>query len=184
MKECTDQELIKKLQGGENPALNELMARYKHRVFAFIRRYVGDEDVAYDLVQETFTKLYFSASTYKSEYKFSTWLFQIALNLCRDHGRKKKLVHFFSMDDDNSGFDFADAAPNPEAIAQSNQAVRLINQSVESLPHKLKTALILFALEDRTQEECAELLGVTTKTVETRVYRARKLLEEKIFKKR
>jgi RNA polymerase sigma factor (sigma-70 family) len=86
MKECTDQELIEKLKSGENPALNELMARYKHRLFAFIRRYVGNEDVAYDLVQETFTKLYFSASTYKPEYKFSTWLFQIALNLCRDHG--------------------------------------------------------------------------------------------------
>ena len=184
MKECTDQELIEKLKSGENPALNELMARYKHRLFAFIRRYVGDEDLAYDLVQETFTKLYFSVATYKPEYKFSTWLFQIALNLCRDHGRKKKLVQFFSIDDEDSGFNFADAAPDPEAIAQSNQAVRHINQSVESLPHKLKTALILFALEDRTQDECAELLGVTAKTVETRVYRARKLLEEKIFKKR
>lgn len=184
MKECTDQELIEKLKGGENPALNELMARYKHRLFAFIRRYVGDEDVAYDLVQETFTKLYFSASTFKPEYKFSTWLFQIALNLCRDHGRKKKLVQFFSMDDEDSDFVFADAALNPEAIAQSNQAVHHIHKSIESLPHKLKTALILFALEDRSQDECAELLGVTVKTVETRVYRARKLLEEKIFKKK
>lgn len=184
MKECTDQELIEKLKGGENPALGELMVRYKHRIFAFIRRYVGDEDVAYDLVQETFTKLYFSASSFKPEYKFSTWLFQIALNLCRDHGRKKKLAHFFSLDDDDSGVDFADASPGPEALAQSSQAVLQIHKSIESLPHKLKSALILFALEDRTQDECAELLGVTIKTVETRVYRARKLLEEKIFKKR
>lgn len=184
MKECTDQELIEKLKGGENSALNELMARYKHRLFAFVRRYVGDKDVAYDLVQETFTKLYFSANTYKPEYKFSTWLFQIALNLCRDQGRKKKLIQFFSIDDEDSGFDFADAAPDPEVIAQSNQAVCHIHKSIESLPHKLKSALILFALEDRTQDECAELLGVTAKTIETRVYRARKLLEEKIFKKR
>lgn len=184
MKECTDQELIEKLKRGENPALNELMARYKHRLFAFVRRYVGDEYVAYDLVQETFTKLYFSADKFNPQYKFSTWLFQIALNLCRDHGRKKKLVQFFSMDDEDSGFDFADASPDPEAIAQSNQAVLHIHKSIESLPHKLKSALILFALEDRTQEECAELLGVTAKTVETRVYRARKLLEEKIFNKR
>lgn len=94
------------------------------------------------------------------------------------------MAQFFSIDDEDSGFDFTDAAPDPETIAQSNQAVRHINQSLESLPHKLKTALILFALEDRTQDECAELLGVTAKTVETRVYRARKLLEEKIFKKR
>jgi RNA polymerase sigma factor (sigma-70 family) len=183
MKECTDQELIEKLKRGENPALNELMARYKHRLFAFIRRYVGDEDVAYDLVQETFTKLYFSADKFNPQYKFSTWLFQIALNLCRDHGRKKKLAYFFSIDDEDSGFDFADAAPDPEAIAQSSQAVRHIHKSIELLPHKLKSALILFALEDRSQEECAELLGVTAKTVETRVYRARKILTDKLFKK-
>jgi RNA polymerase sigma factor CnrH len=184
MKECSDQELIVRLTRGENPALNEIMARYKHRLFAFIRRYVGDEDIAYDLLQETFTKLYFSASSYKPEYKFSTWLFQIALNLCRDHGRKKKLVQFFSLDDEASGFEFADTAPNPEAIAASSQGVKHIQGAIESLPHKLKTALILFALDDRTQEECAELLGVTVKTVETRVYRARKLLEEKLYKKR
>lgn len=184
MKECSDQELIDRLSRGENPALNEIMARYKHRLFVFIRRYVGDEDIAYDLLQETFTKLYFSASTYKPEYKFSTWLFQIALNLCRDHGRKKKMVQFFSLDDEDSGFDFADTDPDPEAIALSSQAMKHIHEAIAALPHKLKTALILFALDDRTQEECAELLGVTAKTVETRVYRARKLLEEKLYKKR
>lgn len=140
--------------------------------------------LAYDLVQEAFTKLYFSASTYKPEYKFSTWLFQIALNLCRDYARKKKVVQFFSLDDENSGFEFADSSPDPEVIAQSSEAVRNIQHSIESLPHKLKTALILYALDDRSQEECAELLGVTAKTVETRVYRARKLLEEKLYKNR
>jgi DNA-directed RNA polymerase specialized sigma24 family protein len=72
MKECSDQELIDRLLRGENLAFNEIMARYKHRLFAFIRRYVGDEDTAYDLLQETFTKLYFAAGTYKPEYKFST----------------------------------------------------------------------------------------------------------------
>jgi RNA polymerase sigma-70 factor (ECF subfamily) len=184
MKEFSDQELVERLKCGENPALGELMGRYKHRLFAFIRRYTGSDDVAYDLLQETFTKLYFSASTYKPEYKFSTWLYQIALNLCRDYGRKKKLAQFFSIDDEESGFNFADSSPDPEAIAQSSQAVRQINQAIDTLPHKLKTALILFALDDNSQEECAQMLGVTAKTIETRVHRARKLLEEKLYKNR
>lgn len=182
MKECSDQELIDRLTRGEHPALNEIMARYKHRLFAFIRRYVGDEDIAYDLLQETFTKLYFSAASYKPEYTFSTWLFQIALNLCRDHGRKKKLAQFFSLDDED--IEFTDISPDPEMLAQSSQGMKHIHQSIESLPHKLKTALILFALEDRSQQECANLLGISAKTVETRIYRARKLLEKKIFYKR
>ncbi len=158
------------------------MARYEHRLFAFIRRYVGNEDMAYDLLQETFAKLYFSVSTYKSEYVFSTWLFQISLNLCRDYGRKKKLVQFFSIDDPDASFDFADSICDPETIALSAEAVRYIQHCIESLPHNLKTALILFALDDRSQEECAQLLGVSVKTVETRVYRARKILLSKLGK--
>jgi RNA polymerase sigma-70 factor (ECF subfamily) len=106
------------------------------------------------------------------------------LNLCRDYGRKKKLAQFFSIDDEESGFNFADSSPDPEAIAQSSQAVRQINQAIDTLPHKLKTALILFALDDDSQEECAQMLGVTAKTIETRVHRARKLLEEKLYKNR
>jgi len=183
MQECSDKELIARLAEGENPVLDEIMARYKHRLFAFIRRYVGDDDIAYDIVQETFTKLYFSASTYKPEYKFSSWLFQIALNLCRDYGRKKKLAQFFYIDAEETNFELTDNTPNPESMAGSEQAVKHINRAIEALPHKLKAALILYALEDNSQERCAEILNTTVKTVETRVYRARKLLSEKLFTK-
>ncbi|NBX03542.1 MAG: sigma-70 family RNA polymerase sigma factor [Alphaproteobacteria bacterium] len=183
MKECSDQELILRLTGGDNLALNEIMTRYKQRLFAFIYRYLRNETAAYDLLQETFTKLYFSAHTYKPEYTFSTWLFQIALNLCRDHGRKKKLAQFFSIDDEATTGEIIDASPNPEMLAQSSQGVKYISDAIEMLPHKLKVALILFSIEGYSQEECAKLLNTTPKTVETRVYRARKLLEEKLFKK-
>lgn len=182
MKECSDQELIEKLIKGEDLALNEIMGRYKHRLYGFIRRYLGDDELAYDLVQETFTKIYFSASTYNPKYKFSSWLFQIALNLCRDHNRKNKLRKFFSFDEGEEILNIADVAPDPESLAESDQAVTYIGYAIESLPHKLKTALILFALEGNNQEECAEILNVTPKTVETRVYRARKLLSDKLSK--
>jgi RNA polymerase sigma factor CnrH len=182
MKEVSDQELMERLVCGENHALNELIRRYKNRLISFIRRYVGEDEMAYDLLQETFTKLYFNAAFYNPDYKFSTWLFQIALNLCRDYGRKKKLVQFFSIDDESSGLNFIDTAPNPEITAQLSQATRQINHAIESLPHKLKAALILFAIEEYSQEECAILLGITVKTVETRVYRARKLLQKKLLK--
>lgn len=183
MKECTDQDLIARLVQGENMALNEIMGRYKESLFRFICRYVGSDEIAYDLLQETFTKLYFSAATYKPEYRFSTWLFQIALNLCRDYGRKRKLMNFISIDEKEIVYDFEDSSFDPETIAQSTQAINHIHQAINLLPHKLKTALILFALEEHSQEECAVLLGTTVKTIETRVYRARKLLEKKLFKK-
>jgi RNA polymerase sigma factor (sigma-70 family) len=78
------------LRSGDDFALNEIMHRYKERVYRLAWRYVGNEDAALDVTQETFTKLYFNIDKYDPAYKFSTWLFQIAVNLCRDYLRKNK----------------------------------------------------------------------------------------------
>lgn len=184
----SDQELIARLQKGEDLALNEIMGRYKHRLFSFIRRYVGEDETAYDLLQETFTKLYFNAASYDPRYKFSTWLFQIALNLCRDHGRKNKFRFSLSLDsEDEDGNTLADmiAADTSDAVDQLavKRQLEILGNEINLLPHKLKSALIAFAIEERSQEECAELLDITPKALETRVYRARRILSEKLSKK-
>jgi len=185
-----DKQLVQLVANGSEPALNELMQRYKHKLFAFISRYVKCEDAAYDILQETFIRLHFKADTYKPSYKFSTWLHQIAINLCRDWGRKQKARQFLSLDTvigDEDGVAtyhdiIGDHGNNIEDLADTRQQLKIIDQEIEKLPHKLKTALILFAIEGNSQEVCAELLDVTPKTVETRVYRARKILAEKLAK--
>ncbi len=185
-----DKHLVHLVSQGSEPALNTLMGRYKHKLFAFISRYVKDEDAAYDILQETFIRLHFKADTYKPSYRFSTWLYQIAINLCRDWGRKQKLRQFLSLDttigdeDGNATYHdiIGDSGSNVEDLADTRQQLAILDQEIEALPHKLKTALILFALEGHSQEACAELLDVTPKTVETRVYRARKILAEKLAK--
>jgi RNA polymerase sigma factor (sigma-70 family) len=187
MTQCSDQELIERLQHGEDLALNEIMGRYKHRLFSFIRRYAGDDETAYDILQETFTKLYFSAGTYNPEYKFSTWLFQIALNLCRDHARKggwKLLLSLDAEDADGNALHHTIPADTIDVIGHIDAKKQLarVDKAIQKLPHKLKTALILFAVEERSQEECAELLGITPKALEARVYRARKILSNKLLR--
>lgn len=173
-----------RLQQGENLPLNVLMTRYKHRLFAFICRYTGREETAYDILQETFIKLYFAAASYQPRYKFSTWLFQIALNLCRDHYRKarrRQLPSLFSGSDPASTLPALSPNPEEEQIARSELAA--LSREVERLPHTLKSALVAFAIEDRSQEESAGLLGITPKTLEMRVYRARKLLARRLGSK-
>lgn len=184
-----DKTLIQLVVEGREVALNELMRRYKHKLFAFISKYVKDEDAAYDILQETFIRVHFKAESYSPAYKFSTWMYQIAINLCRDWGRKQKLRQFLSLDaslgDSDSGTlhdMLPDTSGNIEDLSELRQQLRVVDQEIEKLPHKLKTALILFALEENSQERCAEILGVTPKTVETRVYRARKILAEKLAK--
>lgn len=185
--DTSDEELIALIKQGNEPALNRLMFRYKHKLFAFISRYVKDDDAAYDILQETFIKLYFKANTYNSEYKFSTWLYQIAINLCRDWGRKQKIRQLFSLDnlretEENSNYHdiIADPEGNIEELTDLKKNLKQLNKEIQRLPHKLKIVLILFAIEEKSQEECAEILGVTPKAIETRVYRARKILSEKI----
>ncbi len=178
-----DHALIKRLRSGDDFALNEIMHRYKERVYRLAWRYVGNEDVALDVTQETFTKLYFNIDKYNSDYKFSTWVFQIAVNLCRDNLRKNKNhprnVSFDALSEDNPG-DWQRSDENIEARFQSKQQLILLRREIDSLPDTLKEAFILFAIEERTQAECAEILNVSAKTVETRVYRTRKILSEKL----
>ncbi len=175
--------LVKRLRAGDDFALNEIMHRYKERVYRLAWRYVGNEDAALDVTQEAFTKLYFNIEKYDPAYKFSTWLFQIAVNLCRDHLRKNKNhARNLSLDalSEASSGDWQKSEENIESSFISRQQLALIKEEINGLPDTLKAAFILFALEERTQAECAEILDVSPKTVETRVYRARKILSEKL----
>ncbi len=192
--ELSDGGLMLALQQGRGAALDELMCRHKKPLFHFVIRYTRDEDVSYDIVQEAFLRVYLRAETYNPSYRFKTWLYQISLNLCRDYSRKKKLQSLVSLDvrgffgigdDDNkrSLHEVLASDENIEDLSQHRKSLEILEKQIEQLPHKLKTALILFAIEDYSQEECARILGVTAKTVEMRVYRARKVLLQQSVEK-
>lgn len=185
-----DGDLMLALQGGRDVALDELMHRYKQPLFYFVTRYTQDEEASYDIVQEAFVRVYTRAETFNPAYKFKTWLYQIALNLCRDYGRKKKLQSFISLDswitkngEEVSLHDIVAGDENIESLIEHRQTLMILEKQIDALPHKLKTALIMFSLEGRSQEECARILGITPKTVEMRVYRARKILLKKVSEK-
>ncbi len=185
----SDKQLVCLVSEGNELALNQLMFRYKHKLYAFIFRYVKNEDVAYDILQETFIRLHFKADSYSPAYKFSTWLYQIAINLCRDWSRKQKVQRLLSLDtsigteEKNTYHDIIrTSGDNIEDLVDTRQQLKILDKEIMKLPHKLKTALILFAIEGNSQEKCAEIMNISAKAVETRVYRARKILAEKLTK--
>ena len=179
-----DWPLVRGLQKGDENALTDLIRKYEQPLFWFICRYIRDEETARDLLQETFVRLYFNARKFKPRAKFSTWLHAIAMNLCRDYSRSKqyrKAKLTISSDAfDHNETRISDTAAMPGEALVSEERLAAVERAISDLPHKLKTALILFSLENRSQAECAELLGVSTKTVETRVYRARKILQKRL----
>ena len=85
-----DLPLVQALQAGDESALNKLIRKYQEPLFWFIWRYTGDEETARDLLQETFVRLYFGIRRFKPHAKFVTWLYSIAMNLCRDYARSKQ----------------------------------------------------------------------------------------------
>jgi RNA polymerase sigma-70 factor (ECF subfamily) len=191
--QTSDAALIACIAAGQDKALDLLMQRYKKRLYAFIYRYLREEETAYDIIQETFIRVYRHARRYKPDYAASTWIYSIAMNLCRDHARRQKLRRWVSLDwmpgsdDQENEHSLHDIIPDPssnvEHLLEVKESLTLMRNAIERLPHDLKTALILFHLEGYSQEKCAETLGVTTKTIETRVYRARKMLAEKLVKR-
>jgi len=177
-----DMPLVRALQAGDESALNELIRKYQEPLFRFICRYTGDEETARDLLQETFVRLYFGIRRFKPRARFVTWLYSIAMNLCRDYARSKQRRMSYATE----SLDVSDlhrkvpADRGPVADVESRERLANLQKAIEELPHDLRTTLLLFAVEGRSQQECAELLGVSAKAVETRVYRARKILEKKI----
>lgn len=181
--------LIERLKEQEKGAFDDFMAAYKHRLYAFIYHHVRREDVAYDLVQETCIQVYRHIRNYDINKPFTTWLFGIALNFCRSHARKSRLRAGPSLDaamDLESNATYHDTlASNEPGIEQATISKMMLNRvskDIDNLPEKLKAALIAFAVNGHSQEESARMLGITSKTLETRVYRARKILTDKFSK--
>lgn len=171
-----------RLKAGDDLALNELMGRWQTPLVAFILRYTGDSSDALDLAQETFARVYDSRHRYHPSAKFSTWLFTIAANLCRNHARWRDRHPTISLhgsgEEDDGSLESTMPAPGdtPADSAERNDLASAVREHIQGLPHDLKTVVLLFVYQDLGYEEIARTLGCTAKAVETRLYRARQLL--------
>jgi len=175
-----------RLREGDDLALNELMERWQTPLHSFILRYVGNHRDSIELAAETFVRVYQHRSRFNFKSKFSTWLFTIATNLCRQHTRWRKRHPTISLDDAAS-IDkvsdknlFVSAEEIPSAQASRTELAKLVKEEIEKLPHDLKTAVLLFAYDNLSYAEIGEILGCTPKAVETRLYRVRKLLAKRL----
>ncbi len=178
--EESDAELARRALGGEDHAFTQLMRRHKEWLYRFVRRYVGDADSAYEIVQESFVAAWRNLGRYDAGRSFASWIRAIALNKCRDRGRREAVRRaFFGAD---PGGEVVAAAPDPQPRADSGliaaEQRRALDRAIALLPAKLKEPLILTVFEELSQQAAGEVLGVSAKTVETRVYRARRRLAE------
>ncbi len=177
----SDEELMRRLQAGEDAALAPLMQHWEAPVKRFVFRVVGNTAEAEDLAQEVFVRIYTKRSTYRPGAKFSTWCFSIAANQAKNRLRWWRRRPALSLDAwIGAGGDATDESP--AGASASHEAVRheqivAVQKAVAALPLDLRTALVLFEYEGLSMADIAAALGCTTKAVENRLYRARQQLK-------
>lgn len=176
-----DAALAQAAAGGDERAYAELVARHKDSLYRLLRRHLGEPEEARDAVQEAFIAAWSALSRYDPERPFGAWIRTIAINKARDRGRRLafRRVIFGDRSVELVGAgERPDPAPLADEAILERERLTALDRAIARLPSGLKEALILTALEGRSHQEAAEILGVTPKSIETRAYRARKFLAE------
>jgi RNA polymerase sigma-70 factor (ECF subfamily) len=180
-----DEQLIRMALANDQRAYRELLRRHRKAIFQIIVRIIRNKDETEDLVQETFMRAFNSLATYRSEYRFSTWLYRIAANCAIDYLRKKK-IEALSLDkpietkDGVVGLEIADTRYTPEEHLWAKQRRISIGEAIESLPDKYREVILYRHRDDQSYEEIAQILGLPVGTVKARIFRARELLKKKL----
>jgi RNA polymerase sigma-70 factor (ECF subfamily) len=184
--DALDRADMERLAGGHDAALNDLMGRHGGPVFRFLCRMLNNEDDANDLAQETFVRVFRSRDKFRTNEKFSTWLYTIAANLARNHIRWRVRHPDVPLDSGANAGDpppadalrAAGLSPDDQALAAERAAA--VRSAVTRLPDDLREAIVLCEWEERSVAEAAAILEATPKAVESRLYRARQVLRDRL----
>lgn len=174
---------------GRREAFDSLVLRHKDRIFNLCCRLLGDTDDAEECAQEIFIKVFRSLKTFRLESSFSTWLFRIAVNTCKNR-RNCAEYRFWRRilrigprpdeDDDFPEFEIEDRAPSPLAQLTDGERDRLIQDAINSLPQDQKTVIVLRHIEELSYEDICSITGYNPGTVKSKLARARMQLHKKL----
>nr|WP_243452900.1 RNA polymerase sigma factor [Polymorphobacter multimanifer] len=172
---CSDGELAVLALDRANAAFAILMQRYETRIYRLIRSYVGQNNDAIDLVQESFVAAWLALSTYDPARPFGTWLARIAINKSRDWGRRRAVRAFFTFAAPLGGdvLEIPDESIAADITVSDRQRMAAVARALPQLPAQLKEPLILCTVDGLSQADAASVLGISEKAVETRIRRAR-----------
>ena len=177
--ECSDGELAALALAGRQAAYRELLGRHREPVFRLVRGSIGDGDAALDVTQEAFIAAFAALKSYDGTRPFKTWVSRIAINKCRDWARRRAVRRFFSfaLPIEAAATIADDTIPADQQLADRAELAR-VKKAISQLPLALREPLVLRTIEGLTQAETAQVLGISEKAVETRLYRARNKLTE------
>jgi RNA polymerase sigma-70 factor (ECF subfamily) len=175
----TDEELVARTMTGDADSFNQLILRWERPIYALAYRTIGREEEARDIVQDTFLRAYRALPGFRGQAKFSSWLYRIALNLCRDWIRRQRRTPTVQAPE---GVELADLASEQgpiesiEDLVARREMSRAVAEAMTQLPEEQRTAIILKEYHGLTFQEIADLQGCPLSTVKTRLYQGLSVL--------
>ena len=175
-----------RLAAGHDAALNDLMERHATPLFRFLCRMLNNEDDANDMAQETFVRVFQARASFDPNKKFSTWLFTIAANLARNQIRWRTRHPNVSLDAESDSTEqslvekLTATTPTPKEQALAAERASAVRAAIKALPEDMREAIVLCEWEELSTAAAAAILEATPKAIESRLYRARQILRERL----
>jgi RNA polymerase sigma-70 factor (ECF subfamily) len=176
----SDADLALRGQAGDRHAFDLLVRKHKEPLYRFVRRYIGADDDAYDIIQDTFISAWMALRRYDRQKSFAAWLRAIALNKCRDFGRRqavrRRVLRLIAPHERDASSDERSADAARETV--TTKRLQRLDQAIADLPPFYKEPLLLTTIAGLSQQEAAVELQTTTKAIEMRIRRAKKKLAQ------
>lgn len=181
----SEQDIINEIKRGNINIYSKLVDMYKNMIFSLAYKFTNDYDEAQDLSQEIFIKIFNNLSKFRFESSHKTWIYKIATNMCIDYKKKQKKQSLNFNEDfmEERELDADGKINSPEEIVISDEKQRAVHRIIHKLPDIYKTVIIMYHFNESSYKEISKILDISEKTVETRLYRARRLLRNELFKK-
>jgi RNA polymerase sigma-70 factor (ECF subfamily) len=180
----TDEELVERSVQGDSESFNQLVLRWERSIYALAYRTLGRDEDARDVCQETFLRAYRGLQAFKGQAKFSSWLYRIALNLCRDAMRRERRAPLVAVPEGIDPTELAAQQPSPapsvEDLVAQAELGRHVAAVMRRLPEDQRTAILLKEYHGLTFQEIAEVTGCPLSTAKTRVYQGLTVLRREL----
>ena len=181
----TDEDLVTRSRGGDADSFNQLILRWERPIYALAYRVIGREEDARDVCQETFLRAFRALPGFKRQAKFSSWLYRIALNLCRDWIRRQRRAPVMQIPEGiDPGELAAERGPveSIEELVSRRELSAVVEEAMALLPEEQRTAIILKEYHGMTFQEIADMQGCPLSTVKTRLYQGLTVLRRRLEK--
>jgi RNA polymerase sigma-70 factor (ECF subfamily) len=188
--ESSERRFVERLMARDERAFNELVQLYQRRVYLLVLRMLGRPDEAEDMAQEVFVQVFKAIGQFRGESKLSTWLYRIAVNLCKNRAKYLGRRHTDRSDAYDGASEYVDASAaegvtlaqvaRPDHLLEGYELERIVQACIADLEPDFREVLVLCDVEELSYEEIGQITGLADGTVKSRIFRARALLKSKV----